>query len=400
MTTIVEQNYDIQRLAWQVKAVDRLFKEETAKAVNRNLTARNWLIGYYIVNYEQQGCDRAQYGEQVLKTLADRLAETSLSYENLKVYRRFYIGFPELSSPIRNYIVKQPQLQTSLLQGMPQLAMSQIGDLANPQLAMQKIGDSKSTQLQTIEPELLFSKLSFSHLRAILPVKDPLKRAFYELECMKGVWSVQELKRQMNTNYYERTALSRSPEKMSVAVQQHAEKLSLAEVVKSPHVYEFLGLKDKEIVEESDLEQALMNHLQDFLLELGQGFCFEARQKRLLIDDEYFYCDLVFYHRVLKCHVIVELKAHKFSYTDLAQLNMYVAYYKKNMMQTDDNPPIGILLCTDAGPEQVEYATAGMDQQLFVSKYLLRLPLKETLANWINSEIERYNEVTNNDNKI
>ena len=246
------------------------------------------------------------------------------------------------------------------------------------------------TPLGQLSPDTLFCKMPYSHFTLLFPVKDPLKRTFYELECIKGIWSFRELKRQIDTNYYERMAFSAAPGTMSGHIQQLSEHLSLSEVVKTPHVYEFLGLKSKDVVEETDLEQALMDHLEEYLLELGQGFCFEARQKRILIDDEYFYCDLVFYHRILKCHVIVELKSHKFNYADLAQLNMYVAYYKKNMMQPDDNLPIGILLCTEVGEEQVEYAIAGMDQQLFVSKYLLQLPPKEQLIDWINTEVKEY----------
>ncbi|MDR2206626.1 MAG: DUF1016 domain-containing protein, partial [Flavobacteriaceae bacterium] len=151
----------------------------------------------------------------------------------------------------------------------------------------------------------------------------------------------------------------------------------------SPFTFEFLGLKAKDVVEESDVETALLNQIQEFLLELGYGFCFEARQKRILIDGEYYFCDLVFYHRVLKCHILIDLKNEKFKHENISQLNTYVGYYKENMRKTGDNEPIGILLCTDKSDELVRYATAGMDNKLFVSQYLIELPKNEEWERFI-----------------
>ena len=217
-------------------------------------------------------------------------------------------------------------------------------------------------------------------------VENPLARTFYELETIKGIWTKRELKRQIDTNYFERSAISTNPEKMSLLVQSKSEKLDLQDVIKSPFVYEFLGLKDREVVDETDLENALMNHLEEFLLELGTGFCFEARQKRIVVDDDYFFCDLVFYHRILKCHVLIDLKSSKIKYDDIAQMNLYLSYYKKNVMQKDDNPPVGILMCTQAGKELVEYASNGIDENLFVQKYKLNLPEPEKLTEWLKNE--------------
>lgn len=158
--------------------------------------------------------------------------------------------------------------------------------------------------------------------------------------------------------------------------------------IKDPFTFEFLGLDAKEAVSESDLEQALMDHLQEFMLELGQGFCFEARQKRIIIDDKYYFIDLVFYNRLLHCNVIIELKNDEFKHEDLGQLNAYVGYYKKNEMVPGDNPPVGILLCTDKGSQMVEYALSGMDNQLFVSTYMLHLPDKRKLEEFMLKELE------------
>ena len=221
-------------------------------------------------------------------------------------------------------------------------------------------------------------------------VEDAVARIFYELETMKGVWTVRELKRQIDTNYFERSAISSNPQKMSEYVQSKTQKMTVTDIVRNPYVYEFLGLKDREIVEESELEEALINHLEEFLLELGQGFCLEARQKRILVDDEYFFCDLVFYHRILKCHVLVDLKASKIKYDDIAQMNLYLSYFKKNIMQEDDNPPVGILMCTQAGKELVEYAKEGIDENLFVKKYKLALPKESELTKWLKKEVKDF----------
>jgi predicted nuclease of restriction endonuclease-like (RecB) superfamily len=207
------------------------------------------------------------------------------------------------------------------------------------------------------------------------------------MECIKGTWSVRELKRQINSLYFERMGMSKKPELLSQLTQQEIVPQTPNEIVKSVYAFEFLGLNAKDAVEESDLETALLDQLQHFMLEMGHGFCLEARQRKILIGDEYFFVDLVFYHRILKCHVLVELKVEDFNHHNVGQLNTYVNYYKAEVMQPDDNPTVGILLVTQKNNALVEYATAGMDNQLFVSKYLLELPKKEELAAFIQKEI-------------
>ena len=181
----------------------------------------------------------------------------------------------------------------------------------------------------------------------------------------------------------ERTALSTNKRKMSEMANAKAERDTLALTIRDPYVFDFLGLQAREVVSEKTLEDALIGKLQAFLLELGRGFCFEARQKRMLIGDEYFQVDLVFYHRILKCHILIDLKDEPFSHENIGQLNSYVAYYAKHEMSEGDNPPIGILLCTQKNNELVEYALAGMNQKLFVSKYQLELPSKQDMENFI-----------------
>lgn len=240
-----------------------------------------------------------------------------------------------------------------------------------------------------VNPRELINRLSFSQFVELIRLNDPLKRAFYEIECIKGNWSIRELKRQIRSLYFERSGLSRDKAKLSAYTQKKAAPLQPEDVIQDPFFFEFLGLKDSDMVRESDLGQALLDNLQAFMLELGHGFCFEARQKRITIGDEYFFVDLVFYHRILKCHVLIELKVEGFKHVNLAQLNTYLNYYKKNEKQEDDNPPVGILLCTDKNHSLVEYATAGMDNNLFISKYQLILPKKEDLRKFIENEIAR-----------
>ena len=240
-----------------------------------------------------------------------------------------------------------------------------------------------------VPPETLISKLSYSHLIQLLSITSPLKRTFYEVECIKGNWSVNELKRQINTLYYERSGISQKPDQLSHLVQEKSEGVNAADIIKSPFTFEFLGLKAKDVVYESDLEQALVDHVEEFLLELGHGFCFEAKQKRILIGDEYYFIDLVFYHRVLKCHILVELKVDEVKHEHIGQLKTYINYYKKEIMLESDNPPIGILLVTENKKALVEYAVAESDMQLFVSKYLVELPDKERLEEFIRRELNK-----------
>jgi predicted nuclease of restriction endonuclease-like (RecB) superfamily len=239
-----------------------------------------------------------------------------------------------------------------------------------------------------LTPEKLIRSLSFSHLVELVKIEDHLKRAFYEIECAKGVWSVRELKRQIESLYFERSGLSKNKEKLSAMVQQQAVQLQAKDIINTPFAIEFLGLNQNAIVTETNLEQAIIDHLINFLRELGQGFCFEDRQKRILIDDEYYFIDLVFYHRILKCHVLVDLKTEKFKHSHAGQINTYLNYYKHEVMLPGDNPPIGILLCTDKGNTMVQYATAGLDQNIFVQKYMVALPDKKELEAYLRKEMQ------------
>jgi len=231
---------------------------------------------------------------------------------------------------------------------------------------------------------VLLSQLSFTHIEQLLAIEDPLKRAFYEIEGIRGNWSVRDLKRQIATLYFERSGLSKDKEKLAKMVQAGVETAEPKLTIRDPYIFEFLGLRAKDAVAEGDLEAALVEHLREFLLELGHGFCLEAPQKSIVIGRTRGFVDLVFYHRILKCHVLVELKVDEFRHEHLGQLNTYVTWYRKHMMAPGDSPPVGLLLCAGKDHALVEYAVASMDNRLFVSKYAVELPTKKELEQFLN----------------
>lgn len=356
-------------LASIVQTTHDAAQSSAVKAINRMQTMRNWLIGYYIVEFEQHGKDRAEYGTQLLKKLEERVDRKGLTTTLFKWARKFY----------RLY----PQMMENLPIPICATVMHQLQPIENKE---DTIGASMTHQFVT-PGKTIISHLSFTHLREIMTLDAPLARYFYEQECIKCTWSVRELRRQISTNLYVRAGISTNPEKLlSLPSVQGHDSAELQ--IRQPFTFEFLGLKAQEVVDEHDLEDALISHLQEFILELGKGFCFEARQKRIIIDDEYYYPDLVFYNRILHCGVIIELKNEEFSYENFGQLNAYVSYYRENEMQPGDNPPIGILLCTRKGKKMVEYALAGMDNNLFVSTYMLQLPDKKTLEEFLLKQLE------------
>lgn len=389
--TQMSQNNDFDGLVAHIQQTQDVLQNNARLVINRHVTAKAWLTGYYIVEYEQKGADRAKYGEQLLKKLAEKLKDKkTFSYRTLRLYRQFYLVYNRLGLPIKKYLCGNLSIGQSVI---AKLKSSQNEGLIIWQSVIAKSSDVVGNEVW-VDPQELFDKLSFTHLAAILPISDPLERAFYETMAIRGTWSVRELQRQIDSNYYFRSGWSQKPEALAKLVEGKAETDTLALDIKSPFTFEFLGLQAKDVVEESDLETALITHLQDFILELGMGFCFEERQKKMLIDDRYFKADLVFYHRILKRHVIIELKANRLNYADAAQLHMYLAYYRKNIMLPDDNPPIGILLCSEVGQEMAEYFLLDLDESVFISKYQLNVPSKERMTEFLRKENEGlYNKV-------
>ena len=369
-------------------------QQQAVKAINRSLTIRNWLMGYYIVEFEQNGEDRAKYGEKLLSKLAAELKDKKVSNiheRELRRYREFYLIYPQLAKAI--HLINLPEnirgtLSPVLLKPIRGTASAELLPIDSQDLTIIQTPSAPSNELQ-LPPEKILNNLSFSHLTELIKIDDPVKRAYYELLAIKGNLSVRELKRQINTLSYERTGLAKEKEANFEKIIAQTTPQQPAEAVKDIYVFEFLELPDLSSIEEKDIETALLDHLQEFILELGHGFCFEARQQKILIGDEYFFIDLVFYHRILKCHILIELKVEEFNHANAGQLNTYLAYYKKEVAQPNDNPPVGILLVTNKNEALVEYATAGMDNQLFVSKYLVQLPSKEQLQQFIQKELRQ-----------
>lgn len=371
---------DFDSLVSSIVHIHQQTQDFAAKAVNVALTLRNWLIGRQIELYERNGADRATYGDKLMDTLAKRLVKQGwerCERRELYRHRQFYLAYPKIVETVTPQLLLAPELRT-LLTDLP-LASAPIRESVTPE---SQIVETLSPQLLSPHPELIF-RLSFSHLAEIIPLEDETQRRFYEIECIQGNWSVRELRRQIASLYYQRSGLSQDKARLSAIAHATAETLQPAHIIRDPYVFEFLGLRSRDVMAESDLEDALLDRLQDFLLELGHGFCFEARQKRILIGDEHFFIDLVFYHRVLKCHILVELKTDAFRHEHFGQLNTYIAYYKKHQMTPGDKPPIGILLCTRKNDALVEFALGDLSNQVFVSRYAIELPKKEEMERFI-----------------
>jgi len=372
-TTPLAASGDFDSLVSSIVHIHQQTQDFAAKAVNVALTLRNWLIGHRIVEFEQMGKDRAAYGKCLMDTLAQRLASQRLprvTPRELRRYRQLYQVYPR----IWESLTPKSLIQTgfaNLLSLLPP-SPSPIRESVTPE----------SQIVETVTPQLIH-RLSFTHLNELIQLSDETQRRFYEIECIRGSWSVRELRRQIASLYYERSGLSKDKAKLSAIAHTAADTLQPSHIIRDPYVFEFLGLRSRDVMAESELEDALLDRLQDFLLELGHGFCFEARQKRILIGEEHFFIDLVFYHRVLKCHILVELKTDAFRHEHLGQLNTYVAYYKKHQMTPGDLPPIGILLCTRKNDSLVEFALGDLSNQVFVSRYAVELPKKEEMERFI-----------------
>ncbi len=355
---------DYKKLVEYFNQTQAVFQAKAVVAINQSLILRNWLFGFYIVEYEQNGKDYAKHGERLLYNLADELKRQGIkgvSYTNLTLFRKFYLGYPQFSLLIKD--IPELNLLNANLQALPE--------------------DFKTELLAP--HELLSTLLSFTHFVELLKIDDPHQRLFYEIESIKGSWSYRQLHRQIATSLYERTGLSVDKQTLLKQIQGE-QKFAPSELIRDPYVFEFLGLKMREVFREKDLEKALLDHLQDFLLELGTGFCFEARQKTFLIDNRRYKIDLLFYHRILKCHVLIDLKMDEFTHEDAGQMNFYLNYFRSHEMQDTDNPPVGIILCSLKNEAVVKYATGGLDNRLFVSRYLLQLPSEEQLKHFLIEE--------------
>lgn len=320
-----------------IKAIIIESRKNLVRTVNTEMLSAYWNVGRLIIESEQNNSVRAGYGEETLKKVSKRLRSelgNGFSMTNLSFMRRFYLAYQKF---------------------------------------------------QTVS-----EKLSWSHYCELLTISDDSKRSFYEKECIASRWSVRELKRQLDSSLYERLLLSRGAENKE-EVKRLAEKGQEIEkpedILKDPYVFEFVGLPENKAVLESDLEDALINHIEKFLLELGKGFMYVGRQQRITFDNEHYYADMVFYNKILRAYVIIELKTRKLLPSAVGQLNMYLNYYKNEV-----NDPIGIILCTDKPSAKIEYVLGGLENRIFASKYVLYLPEKKTLEDEVQSFLEEWNE--------
>ena len=390
-------NLTFDSLVGRINLIQDALQAQAAHAVNLSLTARNWLVGYYIVEFEQNGEDRAKYGEKLINRLAERINRKGFEPRSLRVYRRVYLVYPQLGTAIGSYLQKNGSSlfnygNTAIWQSV--IAKFQISGNQSDEIwrsALAKLEDWSTPA------DRLFYRLNYTCIAYLTSIEDPLKRAFYEQETIRSCWTSRELDRQVSSQYYERMGMSKNKKALQRLTAKNAQQITPKEIIHNPVTLEFLGIKPYEDNTETKLETAILNNLQRFLMEMGRGFCFEYRQKRILVDQDYFKADLIFYHRILKCHVIIDLKIDRFRHEYASQLNLYMNYYKHEVMQQDDNPPIGILLCTDYGETTVQYAIEGLSQNIFVSKYRLQLPSEDDfrkymLENITEEDFKKYKE--------
>lgn len=378
---------NFQKLVTNIQSANTCLQQNAVKAVNIQMTIRNWLVGFYIVEFEQYGDDHAKYGTQLLEILSKSINIKGLGETNLKICRQFYKVYHQIID-----LVNQ-KFDTLIPLPIRQTVSDELKSIAYEQNRIRQTLSDELIEAKNYQKDAnylyqLLCTASYSHFIELLKIEDEVKRKFYELLILKTTPNVRELQRQINSLTFERLGLSGNYQPSFEQIKHKINPGQSSDIVKSHYFFEFLGINYPQFIEESELEQALINHLQQFIIELGNGFCFEARQKRILIGDEYFFIDLVFYHRMLKCHVLVELKTTKANHEHIGQLKTYLNYYKKNIQQPDDNPPVGILLVTDQNKALVEYAVADSDKEIFVSKYLLQLPEKEQLESFINNELK------------
>ncbi len=342
--------------------------------VNTALVTTYWLVGRRIVEYEQKGKERADYGEELLKKISADLTlrfGKGFTERNLWHMRQFYITYKEILHTVRAELPDKAQKKTHTV-------CAEFG------LIPQTVSEISETLSHKFP-------LSWSHYRLLMRIGEPLQREFYEVECIRGNWSVRQLDRQIQSMLYERTALSK--QKLSVIAKSHKKPIILKpeDEIKDPYILEFLGLKDE--YSESQLEEALIKHLEHFLLELGIGFTFVARQKRITIEGKHYRLDLLLYHRILKCLVAIDLKIGEFTHTDAGQMNLYLNYLKDKEKFPEENNPVGLILCSDKRKTIVEYALGGISNKIFTSKYRLQLPDPKILKAEIEHERQRLLEM-------
>ena len=376
-TTRVDQLFE------RISTLIEQARQHVRTTVNLKEVYTKYEIGRYIVEDEQQGNARAQYGKQVLKALSNRLTERfgdGWSYSNLLQIRQFYLVYGKLTDSVCQIENDNQRLSNSVTSGY-------------------KIQDENlNAVLVKANQRLANFTLSWSHYLILMRIDNPDERSFYEIECTQQQWSVRQLSRQVGSSLYERLALSRDKDEVMRLAKEGQTVEKPSDIIKDPLTLEFLGLKPDASYSESKLENAIINKMQQFLLELGKGFLFEARQKRFTFDEQHFYVDLVFYNRLLQCYVLIDLKVDKLTHQDLGQMQMYVNYYDRYVRQEFEKPTIGILLCERKNDALVEL-TLPKDANIYATAYQLYLPDKALLQAKVKEWIDEFNEMNPEENQ-
>lgn len=354
MAKVAKYNGLIEQIVTLVKQS----KQQVARSVNKTITLTYWQIGSYIVEFEQEGEKRAEYGKELLRNLSKDLNSKfgkGFSYRNLQLFKKFYHTFPIVQSVIAQSENQIEQTPTAQLK--------------------EKIWQSPIAKSGTSIKVGLLLKLSWTHLVRLMSIKSEEERVYYLKESVENNWSVRELDRQVNSALYERQLLSskKLPEKSEVKTE------NITGFLKDPYILEFLDLKESASYSESDLEASIISNLEFFLLELGKGFSFVARQYRISSGTDHYRIDLVFYNRLLRAHVLFDLKIGKLKHQDIGQMQMYVNYFDREIKADYENPTIGIILCKEKDDFVIEYSLPIDNQQIFPKEYQLYLPNKEEL---------------------
>jgi predicted nuclease of restriction endonuclease-like (RecB) superfamily len=364
-----DENHSYSAMHDEIVALLEAARRTAARSINALMTATYWKIGHRIVEFEQGGLERAAYGQTLIKRLATDLSKRfgrGFSERNLEQMRQFYLAWPQAHIP---------QTVSAELLGPPKIAQTVSAEMTVSQKHQILPGLSPNLSLLT-----QIFVLPWSAYVRLLSVKNPQARAFYETEALRGGWSVRQLDRQIGSQFYERTALSKNKAAMlkKGEVAEPDDVITPEQAIKDPLVLEFLNLKDE--YSESDLEEALIEHLADFLLELGDDFAFVGRQRRLRIDDNWFRVDLLFFQRSLKCLLLIDLKIGRFSYADAGQMHLYLNYAREHWVKPGENPPVGLILCAQKGASEAHYALDGLPNKVLAAEYQTVLPDEKVLA--------------------
>jgi len=367
-----------------------------ARSVNTAQVVANWLIGREIVEEQQQGAKRAGYAENVIPDLAALLKKKGRKgYGEVTLYlcRQFYSSYPELpGAPILYALRKESEPGKN-----PSISYAVRNQFADALILIPQV--IEATRSSEWQPGLLHHSLSWTHYRALMRVSSQHARAFYEIEAIQQNWNARETERQIQSLLFERLAKSRDKKGVMALATKGQVVQTPADVFKDPVVIEFLGLPESHRLVETKLEEALISNLQEFLLELGKGFAFMARQERLTLEGDHFYVDLVFYHAVLKCHVLIDLKVRKLTHQDIGQMQLYVNYYDRERRTEGDNPTLGLILCTDQNETAVKYTLGPGQRKIFASRYQFHLPTEADLAAEIRRELEEFQPTTTRKSK-